>query len=404
MERLISKDWGLRSRFSYIFEFKDYSADELMEIAELTIAKENFVLSSVARAKLMTLLNSAVEQKEDGFGNARYVNRLITTQILHNMSDRLEAMESEPTKEQLMTIEPEDVPSAMGKAGEIEYAEFDEALISSALQRLDSLVGLKNVKQTVHNFVDISRIFKRERKQIFGNHLMKWNFAGNSGTGKSTVAEIMADLLKAMGLIDHPSVVEVKGEELYNVSEFKCDEILKKAMEKSKYGLLFVDSDAPMFRNPNQWTLTGEQLRIKLAALTAEVGGNGAIIIAENKSPRHNMVNSLAENGIYNFDKTLIFEDYSASELFEILSSQLACHSLVLSDEAADKLKRYINALCSNRSLSLANARTMKLLAESIVQINMLRVSRDASARKGLVSLEDVESFEWRKPVRKIGF
>ncbi len=402
MKRLLAMDKGMASRFPNIFEFEDYSEEELMEIAELTIERENFVLSDEAREKLEEVIRHEVENKTESFGNARFVNRLISTRILPAMGGRLKNLGTVPTKEQLMTIEASDIPSDSDK--DRDFGDFDEGLIASALERLDSMVGLGNVKRTIHDFVDVSRVLKNERRQIFGNHLMKWNFVGNSGTGKSTVARIMADLLKAMGLIDSSNVVEIKGEEYYNVGEYRCDEILRKAMEKSKYGLLFVDSDAPMFRNPNQWTLTGDQLRVKLAALTAEIGGNGAIVIAENESPRHNMVQSLAENGIFNFDKTLIFEDYTAEELFEILLEKLREHCLEFSVEAADKMRAYICALCNNRSLSLANARTMKLLAESILEINLLRLCRENDAVKGVVTLDDVDSFEWRKPLKKIGF
>ncbi len=395
MKKLISMDRGFKSRFPYTFEFEDYSAEELMEIAQMTIQKENFVISDAAREKLAALVKSAVSRKEESFGNARFVNRLITTQILRNMSDRIEKLNGEPTKEQLMTIEVEDVPSSFEGAGDIEFGEFDEKLIGSALERLDSMVGLANVKQTIHNFVEVSRIMKNERRQIFGDHLVKWNFVGNSGTGKSTVAGIMADILKGMGLIDRPDVVEIKGEEIYNVNELRCDEILKNAMEKSKYGLLFVDSDAPMFKNPNQWALTGDQLRIKLASLTAELGGNGAIIIAEHDSLRQGTVRS---------PRTLVFEDYSAEELFEILENKLSQQQFTLSEEAAEKMRSYIGALCRNRSLSLANARTMKLLAESVTQSSLLRTGKEKDAVKGLITLDDVESFEWRKPVNTIGF
>ncbi len=404
MERLLSMNSGLRSRFPYTFHFKDYSAEELIEIADMVVKREKFVLSPVARKRLESLIRREVSKKNDSFGNARFVNRMIMTKILPAMASRLAALEEVPTKKQLTTIVAEDIPISAEEVESEQLGGFDEAAISVALKRLDAMVGLKNVKRTVHNFVDVARYLSHERQQYFGNHLMKWNFVGNSGTGKSTVAKIMADILKGMGLIDKSNVVEVKGEEFYNVNEYRCDEILRKAMERSKYGLLFIDSDAPMFKNANAWTLSGEQLRIKLAALTAEVGGNGAVIIAEHRSPNFAMVQSLAKNGILDFDKTLIFDDYTPEELFEILAIQLKKHRAELTSQAADKMLKYIGSLCENRTLSLANARTMKLLAESIIQISLLRESKDPSAAKGQIILDDVQSFEWHKPVGKIGY
>lgn len=74
---------------------------------------------------------------------------------------------------------------------------------------------------------------------------LRWNFTGNIGTGKSTVAGILGELLKAMNLLGKGHLVEVKAEALYNVSEYKVDEILCDAMHRSRQGLLFVDGDAP---------------------------------------------------------------------------------------------------------------------------------------------------------------
>ncbi len=404
MEKLIEMNSGLKSRFPYTFHFEDYTSGELLEIAELTIAREKFVLSPEARKRLAALIKKEVNRKDASFGNGRFVNRLISTNILPSMASRLADMDEMPDKDQLITIVEDDIPISADEAIRIEMGSFDEAAISAALERLDAMVGLKYVKQTIHNFVDTARYTCAERSKMFGDQVMKWNFIGNTGTGKSTIAHIMADILKAMGLIGNSEVVEVKGEELYNVPEYRCDEILRKAMEKAKYGLLFVDSDAPMFRNAGAWALTGDQLRIKLATLTAEIGGNGAIIIAECEASRPAMGPSLTKKGVFGIDRTLFFEDYTAEELFQILALKLKEQNAEFSGEAAVKMRAYLCALCDNRSLEMANARTMNLLAQSILQIVLLRESHGEGPGKGIITAADVESFEWHKPYRKIGF
>ncbi len=405
MEKLLEMNSGLKSRFPYIFHFEDYTTDELIEIAGLTVKREKFILSPEAGKRLAALIKREVSRKQASFGNARFVNRLISTAILPAMAGRLAQLEEVPDEMQLTTIMAEDIPISADEAARIELGSFDEEAIEAALKRLDGMVGLKYVKQTIHNFVDTARYTCTERQQMFSDQVMKWNFVGNTGTGKSTVAEIMADILKAMGLIGKNEVVEIKGEEYYNVPEYRCDEILRKAMEKAKYGLLFVDSDAPMFRNPDSWVLTGDQLRIKLAALIAEIGGNGAIIIAECESSRPVMGPSLAKKGVFGIDRTLIFEDYTSDELFDILAMQLRLGNAEFSEDAAVKMHSYIDSLCGNRSLELANARTMKLLSQSILQIMLLRESHGDESAKGIITAADVESFEWHRPYnRKIGF
>ena len=153
--------------------------------------------------------------------------------------------------------------------------------------KLDGLVGQIKVKKAIHNFVDIARYLNSKGEKFVGRGLLKWNFVGNTGTGKTYVAEILADILKAMNLLDKGNLVEVRGEQIFNVSEYQCDQVLKQAMERSRHGLLFIDGDAPEFRNMNEYRMTSEQLRIKLMSLVPEVGGQGALVIAECNSPRY---------------------------------------------------------------------------------------------------------------------
>ena len=67
---------------------------------------------------------------------------------------------------------------------------FDDVAIDEALKRLDSLAGLPNVKQAIHNFVQSARYLHSIGEPYVGKGLLSWRFIGKSGTGKSTVAEI----------------------------------------------------------------------------------------------------------------------------------------------------------------------------------------------------------------------
>lgn len=136
--------------------------------------------------------------------------------------------------------------------------------------------------------------YRNAQKKYYGDNetLLKWSFTGNTGTGKSTVAGIMAELLHAMNLLDKGQLVELKAEEIYNVQDYKVDEILKDAMRRSQHGLLFVDGDAPVFRNP-QSHFDSEKLRLRLTSFTSELPGNYALVIAEHESVRQPLLDSL---------------------------------------------------------------------------------------------------------------
>ena len=403
MERMLDMNEGLRSRFPYTFHFEDYSVDELHKIAIQRATSDGYVLTKRASELLLLLIKREVLCKRSSFGNARFVTRLLSTEILPRMATRLSEMGTEPNEHQLKTIVAADVPISKEEAKRIKCGGFDDKAIDDALGRLDALVGQEKVKRAIHDFVSVARHLNSEGERFVGRGILKWNFVGNSGTGKSTVAVILAEILKGMNLLDRGNIVELRGEQIYNVSEYQCDQVLRQAIERSRYGMLFIDGDAPEFRNINEYRMTNEQLRIKLTSLTAEIGCSGALVIAECNSPRQTVANSLAINGIYDFDHTFFFDDYTSDELFKILSCCLEKHKIVFTNEAECKIRKYIESLCADRSLSFANARTMKHLSRTIHEQVILRVSQDKKSPRNKVLLEDVENYHWQQP-RRIGY
>ncbi len=107
MERFISSNPGLESRFGKYFHFEDYNGEELMKIFESLCAKNQYEPDEEARRFAAELFESMYEDRDDNFGNARDV-RNIFERAVANHSDRLAAMEA-PTKEELMTFRKEDI-------------------------------------------------------------------------------------------------------------------------------------------------------------------------------------------------------------------------------------------------------------------------------------------------------
>lgn len=400
---MLESNPGIESRVSEIFEFEDLNVEELLQVAELYCDDNKYELSEEARERLKAVITRDVAAKDKNFGNGRYVNKLMETAINTRMASRLSKIVS-PTYDQLITIEAEDIPIEAAEAERIVSDGFDDKVIDDALKRLDALVGLSKVKSAIHNFVNISRFLNSKGERIRGKGLLKWNFTGNTGTGKSTVAQILADILKGMNLIQNSELTEIKGEEIFNVSDYECNEVIRGAVKRSRRGVLFIDGDAPEFRS-SQYRMTSEQIRFKLATLASEDNASGALIISECSSPNLSIANSLAANGIYDFDHTFIFDDYTADELYDILVLCLEKLKTRMSEEAETIIRNYIRNLCANRELSFANARTMKNLSRAIFETVILRMSESQTTHEDRIVLaKDVDSFVWKKLSNKIGF
>ena len=404
MSEFLDMNPGLRSRVPYTFYFEDYSVDELMQIAKEVVQKQNFYFSPAALSELRKVVEAQLQKKDACWGNARFITRIISTHIIPAMSNRL--MELPPHKLQnkktLQMICKSDIPLSVDGM----YSEdFDEKAIKRILKKLDAMVGLHQVKRAIHNFVDVARYCHQHGQSYFSRESMRWVFTGNTGTGKSTVAGIMGELLKAMNVLDKGHLVEVKAEELYSVPEYKVDDVLQSAMKRSRDGLLFIDGDAPQFKNVEN-CFNGESLRFKLSSLMADLPGVYALVVAEHAPRQHTLTKSLIENGMPEFNHTLHFEDYTESELLQILEQGLKKKKLYFETEARCHMSAYIYHMCKQRELGYANARTMKLLANAISDKYLLRVSRLKEPDTKSIIWEDVKEFVWKllNGNKRIGF
>lgn len=397
MEILLRSNPGLKSRIPYTFYFEDYTADELMEIAREKVKKMNYCFTPAALKALRALVGMKMAHRDAHWGNARFITRIITNTIIPAMSSRLLKLPPHKLadKKVLQTICRADIPLSADEALKEANGGFDESAIRRALKKLDGMVGLRQVKQSIHNFVEVARYLQRSGRSYFDKGSLRWNFTGNTGTGKSTVAGIMGELLKAMNVLEKGHLVEVKAEQLYHVSDYKADEILKSAMLRSRQGLLFIDGDAPLFRQPGS-CFDSESLRFKLGSMMMELPGAYALVIAAHEPRTHTLSQSLRVTGLTEFDHTFYFEDYTEEELYLILEQCLKKRKLHLSSGAGSHIAGYIQGMCSHRELGYANARTMKLISDAIAESYWLRVSGCEDMDNGDVLWEDVKGFVWK--------
>jgi len=398
MERMLKSNKGLQSRFPYTFHFEDYSEAELLEIAIRTAANSGYSFSDKAAERLKTLIhkeltrNAAKEQKH--FGNARFITRLISTRIIPNMSRRVLAATNTDTSTQFLSwIEAEDIPAQL----QTDYAP-DEALIARTLHQLDEMVGLQPVKQALHDLVTIARSRALNGEDIVEAIPLQWTFTGSTGTGKSSVARLLAQLLHAFHLISSDKMTQLRLTQSPTGSwtPYDIDHILRDTMKQSGQGLLFIDLD-DVANNPIdvQW------LRCKLTSLTAEMPGSYAFVIAvDDRSHQIQPIDMPLSTSVMHF------EDYTAEQLMDILLHKLHKQAYRLSDEAQNELSAHIRDICAKRHSGFANARTIRHIFTAITCAADLRRANNAlTDTPVLIEAQDIRSFTWQSlPSNRIGF
>lgn len=398
MKKLLQSNEGIESRFPNVFTFEDYTTDELMDIARLMIKGQGLKLTEGAESNLRNIINEEAKKPSPRFGNGRFVSNLIQNEILATMGSRLASV-SNPTVDDLVTILPQDV--VIGK-DHIDV-EFDDVAIDAALARLDNLSGLDNVKRAIHNFVQSARYLHSIGEPFVGKGLLSWRFIGKSGTGKSTVAEIMAAILKGMHLIANSNITQFKAERLLSASDKDYNTMLQELVKKSCNGLIFIDADESQLGiYKREYANFVEGIKLKLEELTVEVGGKCALIMAELDAPNKTVAEQMTESGIYEFDHTLVFKDFTPDELYDILCNCLSKFKITFTPAAESHIRKYITTLRSNYE---ANARTMKLMSRTIHQQVILRESGlTRRPKEHQVQLADIETFKWNSRKGRVGY
>lgn len=398
MEHLLQSNPGLKSRFSYIFHFNDYTPEQLMKIGHFVLKKEQYEITPEAEKKLTQYVINAYSNKDEHFGNGRFITRLLTTKVIPSVGNRLYKMDyASIDSKDLVTITEADIPDVDESNN---TQSWDAAIIEDALEQLKELAGLEHVKKALNEYVVMLRANHLQKIPVVRSN-MTWHFLGNTGTGKSTVAEILCRIMQGAGLLptSHFSVLNI--EEFANAGNPMA--IIEKSMLKSADGMLFLDLDSPNYKNYNI-----DFLQFWIENKRKELNMNLAVVIARTNDNGDAVARNLIQHGVVPSNHILVFEDFSSSELMDVFVYLLKKQfGLDIADDAMIAIANCIEQLYRNRQNFAVNARTMQLLASTVAQIAQLRIFKDETEARNMVVKADTDRLEWSDdslPYRRIGF
>jgi len=410
MKTMLKSNPGIKSRFTNHFHFDDYLPDELAAIADFAANEREVTFSKEARIELEKLLTEAFRKRDRTFGNGRFVNSIVDEAKLQ-MGIRLMARKdlNKLGKKILQTIKLEDIHAIEFIKSKIAlHLKIDEELLSDALDELDDLLGLENIKQDIRELIKLVRYYNEIGKDVLSSYSAHSVFTGNPGTGKTTVARIMGKIYKALGMLERGHLIDADSSDLIagylGQSAIKTKDIIQSAMG----GILFIDEAYAMTDGRNS-----EFGRKAVAILVKKMEDNrnkfGVIVAGYPK----NMKNFLESNpGLKSrFDRTFNFEDFSSEELYDIALLMLSKENLTPDKGAAEHLKKYLESLHQSRTQFFGNARSVRKIVEKSVRNQNLRMA-DLSKEKRTLKMrttliqDDVAEFTVEGTVGsgKIGF
>lgn len=285
---------------------------------------------------------------------------------------------------------PAQPPTEVVPAAEQEETPLPESepTLEELLAELDGLCGLEQVKQDVKSLINLVKV-RRLREEAglpvppMSLHLV---FLGNPGTGKTTVARLLARLYHAIGVLPKGQLVEVDRSGLVagfvGQTALKTQEVIQKAIG----GVLFIDEAYALVNQDNGNDFGREVIEVLLKNME-DHRKDLVVIVAGYSQLMEKFIHS--NPGLESrFNKYFYFEDYDGAQLFTILQSMCVKNGYVLTPEGEALARRELMALYEDRDENFGNARDVRNLFEQAVARQSDRVARlEAPTRERLMAL-----------------
>lgn len=265
-----------------------------------------------------------------------------------------------------------------------------EETLKQALKELDSLIGLQSVKTELHNLFATLKVEKVRVAHSLkvAKQVLHYVFTGNPGTGKTTVAKILAKIFYGYGILETNNCVEVEAKDLIagyrGQTAIKTGEVIQKALN----GVLFIDEAYSVMEED----VFGKQAIDTLVKQMEDNRDKLIVIAAGYPTPMQKFIAS--NPGLTGrFTRSVEFEDYSVADLCHIFVKYCTDYDYRLTDVAKQKAEQLFTAVHSHKDEHFGNARYVRNVFEKTLvnqSVRLAALNEIPAEKLPIIEAEDI--------------
>ena len=316
------------------------------------------------------------------------INEIIKNDSIERTKDTLKKIidQNDAVSEDNLSSFNRDNTDLMKKIEQVQKAENE----ADPIEELESLIGLSEVKKEVSALADFVKIQQEREKKGLKSVGLSYHcvFTGNPGTGKTTVARILAKIYRDLGVLKTGHLVETDRSGL--VAEYVGQTAIKtnKIIDSALDGVLFIDEAYSLIQGGSNDF--GHEAISTLLKRMEDNRHKLVVVLAGYSEEIKRFINS--NPGLQSrFNRYIHFPDYTANELKEIFLLIVKKNQYQLEKNAEQQLTQVLKYATEHKDKGFGNGRYVRNLFEKTIQNQAIRLSNLANVSKEELSLITAE-------------